>query len=100
MEFLVWVLMCYGTQNILTNGKIFDAGKDWLEKRASRVSLMLLEMLDCPMCCGTWVGFAMSLAWSPTVACFNAPFALNVFLDGMISSACCWLISLAAGDRD
>ncbi len=94
-----FILLAYGFTNILVYGKIFDKPRAWISNKSN----FFKQLLECMMCCGTWVGFALSFfVWSPVLS-FNINndilnwhygmfYPLAMFLDGMFASGSVWVI--------
>ena len=84
MRLVTFILICYGATNILCFGSIFDRLRARLDGLGS---VMLTELIHCPMCVGFWVGVLVSLLGHGVA---------HPFFDGCISSGCCYLLRLAA----
>ena len=96
MSVFIWLITAFGISQILVYGGIFEPFRDWLERR----SKWLHELFSCMMCCGAWVGFALSFAWSPTSQSLLRLDYLNWFLDGMFASGGIWIINTLVSHFD
>lgn len=87
LEFLIWVLAVYGCTTIITQSKLFKNSRDtWHEFMVSRGMDWAADFPTCPMCVGFWAGIAIGI---------SLPLAPNLFLDGCIGSAVCWILHVA-----
>lgn len=100
IKFLVWVILCYGITNIVVFGSIFEGLRNVIENTSKRETLVgkifrfIDELINCPMCFGTWVGFTVSMIiWSPTEQMYSTPILYSWFFDGLISSGGVWIIN-------
>jgi hypothetical protein len=100
MEFLIWVFAAYGMSNILVYGSIFEGLRNSIHKMAdTKVFLItplfkfLSGLIVCMMCTSTWVGFFMSLFYSPFTWFLGVHPAIGLFFDGMLASGCVWAIN-------
>ena len=86
MELIIWILAAYGMTQILMYGSIFDKPRDWMISKSQFFS----DLIGCPMCTSTWVGFFLSLCFfSPTLELTHIPYS-NIFFDGMLASGSVW----------
>ena len=91
MELIIAILVAYGITNIVTQGTIFYAFREWFAAKmvtATRFKGLygsMYKLLNCPMCFGFWVGVL--------VGAFCGPFpALNVIFNGALYSGTTWII--------
>jgi len=89
METLIWILAAYGMSQILVFGSIFDTTREWITKK----STFFGDLLSCMMCTSTWVGFFMSLFFSPTTWFWGVHPSFGLFFDGMLASGSVWAIN-------
>jgi hypothetical protein len=89
MEIIIFIISCFGASFIIINGSIFNTPREWITKRSSFAN----GLLSCIVCTGTWVGFftsfmlgSLSLKYFPTYP------VINIFYDGMISAAGCYIL--------
>ena len=54
---IFWSFMAYGMTTIIVYGSIFEGLRNWLNKH----SKFFGELVNCPLCTSTWVGFFLSL---------------------------------------
>jgi len=100
MELIFWVIAAYGMSNILVYGSIFDGIRESIHKNAetniiiiSPIFKFLSGLISCMMCTSTWVGFFMSLFFSPFTAYFGLHPGFGIFFDGMLASGGVWMIN-------
>ena len=100
MEMFFWVLAAYGMSNILVYGSIFEDLRNSIHKTAelgitfiSPVFKFLSGLISCMMCTSTWVGFFMSLFFSPFTYYFWLHPGLAIFFDGMLASGGVWALN-------
>lgn len=86
MEVIIWVLVAYGITSIVVEGSIFYP---LIEKTTGKLN----DLLTCPLCFGTWVGFIMGLIYSPIAIHVELPVIVDVFACGMLSAGSIWLIT-------
>ena len=85
-EFLVFLLACYGTTNVLTSGRLFARPRKWLE----RAHPLLGHWAHCSMCTGAWVGGAwVALGLRLPV---HAALATQLIAGAAVSSGWCWIL--------
>lgn len=100
MEIIFWIIAAYGMTNILVYGSIFDNLRDFIHKTAesnikiiSPIFSFMSGLISCMMCTSTWVGFFMSLFFSPFTAYFGVHPSFGLFFDGMLASGGVWAIN-------
>lgn len=100
MEIIFWIIAAYGMTNILVYGSIFDGLRNSIHATAevgipiiSRIFKFISGLISCVMCTSTWVGFFMSLFFSPFTAYFGIHPAFGLFFDGMLASGGVWAIN-------
>jgi hypothetical protein len=86
MDFLIFILSCYGMTMIIVYSKIFEGIR---EKINSYNKELLSYMIKCPMCMGFWVGI---FNW------FLLDLSFNFFTAGCISAGTTYLLSRLADD--
>ena len=98
--FLIWMIAAYGMTNILVYGSIFDNLRNSIHKTAevgipiiSPLFKFLSGLISCVMCTSTWVGFFMSLFFSPFTFFIGLHPAFGLFFDGMLASGGVWAIN-------
>lgn len=100
MELIFWIIAAYGMTNILVYGSIFENLRNAIHITAetripiiSPVFKFVSGLISCVMCTSTWVGFFMSLFFSPFTAYFGLHPAFGLFFDGMLASGGVWAIN-------
>lgn len=100
MELIVlFAIAAYGMTNILVYGSIFEGFRDWLERMSdgyffSPLFKFLSELISCPMCTSTWVGFFFGLfIFSPFYMLVGTDYHYSWFFDGMLASGAVWAIN-------
>ena len=87
LEFLLFLLACFGVTNILTISRLFAGAR----RKLAEASDWAGHWIRCPMCVGVPVGIAWRLAglgWGvPTL-----PWPIDLFAAGAISSGWCWAL--------
>tara|TARA_Y100000296_G_C5025378_1_gene181984 strand:- start:103 stop:399 length:297 start_codon:yes stop_codon:yes gene_type:complete len=87
VDLLIWILVCYGLTNIVTESIIMEP----VRKYSWKINKKLGELLECPMCFGFWAGILVSLAWVSPTGFFGTEW-YHYILDGFIASGACWLL--------
>ena len=100
MNLVIWAMVAYGMTTILVYGSIFSGLRnfihDWGKSNfpLNGVGKFLSELIQCPLCTSTWVGFFLSIAYfSPNVEIIGLNKFLSVFFDGMLSAGLVWAIN-------
>jgi hypothetical protein len=90
MELLISILLAYGITNIIVNGSIFEAFRNWFAHRADKwIFEKIYQLISCMMCMGFWVGAFVGL--------FLGPFIWwNILFNGALFSGSTWLIHCLA----
>lgn len=96
MEIIYWILIVYGTTQIIAESYAFKWFRDiWEFSVYTKVFSILFR---CVLCTSTWISFIYSkLVFSPFEYIYNYKLIMNginisIFLDGMFGSAIVWLI--------
>lgn len=79
MEVLVFILIAYAITKIVTESDLFY---NLIEKTSGK----LYDLLRCPLCFSTWVGFIMGFIFSPISLYTELPIYFDVFACGMLSA--------------
>lgn len=96
MEVVIFILVCYGITSIVIYGSIFYP-------IISRTKGMLNDLLTCPLCFSTWVGFFIGWALlasgfeTPIHSYLDIPNLIDIFFCGMLSAGGVWLIENLKG---
>ena len=87
---MVFVLVVWGTTNILSGSKLLKPLRDWLLHSMR----WLGELVDCYMCTGFWVGLSWSFLGLGT--CNELRFypvdLIGLVADGCLASGTTWII--------
>ena len=100
MNLALWLIAAYGMTQIIVYGSIFKSTRYSIEKMGNaRIPLIsplfnfIHGIVSCMMCCSTWVGFFMSLFFSPFTFFIGLHPAFGLFFDGMLASGGVWAIN-------
>ena len=102
IQLLIFMLVAYGMTTILVYGSIFNGLRNIIHKAGSEdgffltrpVFKFLSELIQCPLCTATWVGFFLSLTlFSPIHNFIGLNKYISVFFDGMFSAGSVWAIN-------
>lgn len=98
MEVLfIFSLLSYGISNIIVFGSIFEGLRNFFDKKNPG---FFGKLVKCMMCTSFWVGFFLSFVFITLnytkilpLSYFNIDnLFISVFLHGVLSSGCVWLI--------
>ena len=91
MSLLVfWSFIAYGMMTIIVYGSIFEGLRMWIRNH----SVFFGELISCPLCTSTWIGFLMSLTLGSLSSTYFQTFILiNIFVDGMFTAGAVWAIN-------
>ena len=101
MNLVIWAMVAYGMTTILVYGSIFNGLRNFIHKWGDSLyapfkslGKFLSDLIKCPLCTSTWVGFFLSIAYfSPNVEIIGLNKFLSVFFDGMLSAGFVWGIN-------
>ena len=100
MEIFFWILAAYGMTNILVYGSIFEGLRQSIHTMAETSIPVITPtfkfisgLISCVMCTSTWVGFFMSLFYSPFTYFYGLHPVFGLFFDGMLASGGVWAIN-------
>jgi hypothetical protein len=100
MEMFLWLIAAYGMSNILVYGSIFEGSRNTIHSMSNTdiplitpLFKFLSGLIVCMMCTSTWVGFFMSLFYSPFTWYLGLHPAFGIFFDGMFASGGVWAIN-------
>jgi len=86
---LLWGFMAYGMTTILVYGSIFEGTRAWIVRN----SKFFGELIGCPLCTSTWVGFFLSITLGGlTNQIFDVGY-FTIFFDGMFTAGIVWAIN-------
>lgn len=84
-KLLFWVILVYGTTQLIVESVIFRPIRDRLKSR----SKFWDGLLACMLCTGTWVsGIASMLIWSPSSIVFSSDIMPGTF--GIVNDGSFW----------
>jgi hypothetical protein len=87
---IFWSFIAYGMMTIIVYGSIFEKSREWIKSH----SHFFGELVSCPLCTSTWIGFIMSLTLgSISSVYFSTFYPINVFVDGMFTAGAVWAIN-------
>lgn len=86
---IFWSFMAYGMTTILVYGSIFDNVRSWIMKK----SKFFGELINCPLCTSTWVGFFLSAVLGSISSELFAIGFLGIFFDGMFTAGIVWALN-------
>lgn len=101
MIFLItYSLIAFGITTIVTEGNIFQGFRDWVYTKSPK----LHELITCPLCFSTWLGFIMStiLLLTDNVtpsSVFGLPDVATVIIDGFFTAGVVWILTKIAQDN-
>jgi hypothetical protein len=91
---ILFILFNFAISYIVTQSHLFEGLRNWISKK----NKFFGELFSCILCFGTWVGFLLSLVYSPSFLLFTNIKIISIFLDGvfggMMSYILCLLICL------
>jgi hypothetical protein len=86
---IFWTFMAYGMTTIIVYGSIFEGLRNWISNR----SKFFGELINCPLCTSTWVGFFLSATLgSISSELFNVGY-VGIFYDGVFTAGAVWAIN-------
>jgi len=97
---ILWMILAYGTANVVVYGKIFAGFRQSIYDY-SLTSLpfasgfkFLSEMINCVTCFSVWYGFFLGAAvYSPVHEILGVNPYVSWFFDGLLSSGAAWAIN-------
>jgi len=101
-QLLIFMIVAYGMTTILVYGSIFNSLRNFIHKEGSETGFKLTrpifkflsELIVCPLCTSTWVGFFLSISmYSPVAKFIGLNSIFDVFFDGMLSAGSVWAIN-------
>ena len=101
-QLIIFMLVAYGMTTILVYGSIFNGLRNFIHKEGSEEGFKLTRpifsflsgLISCMLCCGTWVGFFLSLTmYSPIYDLIGLNNIFHVFFDGMLAAGSVWAIN-------
>lgn len=89
-HFILWTFIAYGMTTILVWGSIFESTREWIKKK----SKFFGDLISCPLCTSTWVGFFMSITIGGlSYNYLNTNILLGIFYDGMLTAGVVWTLN-------
>jgi len=90
VKLIIWAFIAYGMTTIIVYGSIFNTLREWIKKHIK----FLGELVSCPLCTSTWVGFFLSVVLGSLIGdYFDLPLVLSIFFDGMFTAGIVWSIN-------
>ena len=97
----LWMMLAYGTANVVVYGSIFSGLRNFFKMYGeskvlpfSGVSAFISNMIQCVMCFGVWLGFFLGLfVYSPVHEILGFTHYLSWIFDGMLASGSAWAIN-------
>ena|SRR6056300_1742554 len=86
---IFWSFMAYGMTTIIVYGSIFEKLRVWI----GRHSKFFGELINCPLCTSTWVGFFLSATLGSISSELFAIGYLGIFFDGLFTAGVVWAIN-------
>jgi len=102
IQLLIFMLAAYGMTTILVYGSIFNGLRNFIHKQGLEdgfiitrpIFSFLSELIVCPLCTSTWIGFFLSLTmFSPIHNFIGLNQYYSIFFDGMFSAGSVWAIN-------
>lgn len=99
MEIIYWIIIVYGTTQIITESYAFKFIRDMWENMSDYTKIISI-LLRCILCTSTWISFLYSkIIFSPFFYIFKYNYIYNTidltfFFDGMFGSCIIWFIHL------
>lgn len=102
IQLVIFMLVAYGMTTILVYGSIFNGLRNFIHLAGSDsgfnltrpVFKFISDLIQCPLCVSTWVGFFLSLTFfSPAHNFIGLNEYFSVFFDGMFSAGSVWAIN-------
>jgi hypothetical protein len=101
VQLFLWMILVYGTSNILVYGSIFNGPRNKINNLATHENVpfqemwaFISDMLKCMMCTPTWVGFFFGIfLYSPVSEMFQVTPWVSWFFDGLLASGSTWAIN-------
>lgn len=98
VQIFLWSIISYGITTIVVYGSIFNSFREFLKNlgKKSKIFKFFSDLISCPLCFSTWVGFFLSIflfSISEVFFGFENYSILNLFFDGMFSAGIVWVIN-------
>lgn len=88
---ILFILFNFGISYIITHAKLFENFRNWLVKINPK---FLGSLIMCILCTGVWIGFLLSLVYSPSYMIFTDIKIISIFLDGMLGGITSYILCL------
>ena len=88
---ILFILFNFGISYIITNAKIFEGLRNWVNKVEPK---FFGKLIMCILCTGTWISFLLSLVYSPSFMLFTNIRMISIFLDGILGGTTSYIICL------
>jgi hypothetical protein len=96
---IIWIFIAYGMTSILNWGSIFETPRKWIINR----STFFGELIQCPICTGTWVGMVLSIITGGlcnqylNIINYDLPIwvdrSISILLDGTFTAGAVWALN-------
>ena len=86
MNIFILILLAFGLTKIVNSGSIFDPLKSYLQSKNNWFCKTLLQLMNCALCMGFWVGVLIGAIYGPF-------YTWNILFNGAFYSGCVWLLS-------
>ncbi len=86
---ILWGVSAYGMTTILVYGSIFEGFRNFIGKH----SKFFGELINCPLCTSTWVGFFFSITLGGLTNMYYDVGYFGIFYDGMFTAGMVWIIN-------
>ena len=75
---------------IITHSILFKNLREYVSKK----SIFFGNLINCILCTGVWIGFLLSLIYSPSFLIFTNIKIISIFLDGMLGGITSYILCL------
>jgi hypothetical protein len=86
---IFWSFMAYGMTTIIVYGSIFNGFRTWIGTKSNFFG----ELLGCPLCTSTWVGFFLSITLGGICTKYFDVGYFGIFFDGIFTAGVVWAIN-------
>jgi hypothetical protein len=86
---IFWTFIAYGMTTIIVYGSIFEGPRTWITKH----SKFFGELINCPLCTATWVGFFLSITLGGITKIFFNVGYFGIFYDGVFTAGSVWALN-------
>jgi hypothetical protein len=86
---ILFILLNFGISFIITNSFLFQGFRNYVNKIEPK---LLGKLVTCILCAGVWIGFLLSLVYSPSFMIFTHIRIISIFLDGIFGGITSYII--------